>query len=162
MEQRLWRKHSRSALHSQWAHGLETELHDIAALWGELMVTTLEALLVVHDDLEDRGWAPNIYKDFKGTIKTWMLGKRPNGKWTTIKVQHQRLHIKNYTSELQQNLPDNSIAWALAIIMQSIQTCVRFFGKGNLVLQILMVTALRQAYLPMARELGAMVSHLVC
>lgn len=57
MEQRLWRKHSRSALHSQWAHGLETELHDIAALWGELMVTTLEALLVVHDDLEDRGWA---------------------------------------------------------------------------------------------------------
>lgn len=22
------------------------------------MVTTLEALLVVHDDLEDRGWAP--------------------------------------------------------------------------------------------------------
>lgn len=34
------------------------------------MVTTLEALLVVHDDLEDRGWAPLKISDLHVGEKT--------------------------------------------------------------------------------------------
>ncbi len=41
------------------------------------MVTTLETLLVVHDDLEDRGWAP--LKISRAQLKTCMLGEK--AKW---------------------------------------------------------------------------------
>jgi len=41
----------RATLHSEGAHSLEAELHDIAALGGELVATALEALLVEDDDL---------------------------------------------------------------------------------------------------------------
>lgn len=41
------------------------------------MVTTLETLLVVHDDLEDRGWAP--LKISRTQLKTYMLVKK--AKW---------------------------------------------------------------------------------
>lgn len=43
--------YSRSTLHPQGAHGLEAELHHVAALGGELMATALEALLVEDNDL---------------------------------------------------------------------------------------------------------------
>lgn len=43
--------YSRSALHPEGAHGLEAELHHVAALGGELMATALEALLVEDNDL---------------------------------------------------------------------------------------------------------------
>ena len=41
----------RSTLDSQGANSLEAELHDIAALGGELVATALEALLVEDNDL---------------------------------------------------------------------------------------------------------------
>lgn len=44
----------RSALHLEGAHGLEAELHHIAALGGELMATALEALLIEDNDLRGR------------------------------------------------------------------------------------------------------------
>jgi hypothetical protein len=47
-------KYSRSTLHPEGAHSLEPELHHIAALGGELVPTTLEALLVEDNDLRER------------------------------------------------------------------------------------------------------------
>lgn len=43
--------HSRSALHSERAHSLETKLHHIAALRGELVAPALEALFIEDNDL---------------------------------------------------------------------------------------------------------------
>ena len=47
---RIW-VNLRATLHSQGADSLEAELHDIAALGGELVATALEALLVEDNDL---------------------------------------------------------------------------------------------------------------
>lgn len=41
----------RSTLHLEGAHGLEAELHHIAALGGELVAAALEALLIEDNDL---------------------------------------------------------------------------------------------------------------
>lgn len=48
--------YSRATLHPEGAHGLESKLHHIAALRGELVAAALEALLIVDNDLlEKRG-----------------------------------------------------------------------------------------------------------
>lgn len=46
--------YSRSTLHPEGAHSLEAELHNVAALRGELMAPALEALLIVDNDLFGR------------------------------------------------------------------------------------------------------------
>lgn len=46
--------HLRSTLHLEGAHSLETELHHVAALGGELMATALEALLIEDNDLSGK------------------------------------------------------------------------------------------------------------
>lgn len=43
--------HSRSALHSEGAHSLETKLHHVGALRGKLVATALEALFIEDNDL---------------------------------------------------------------------------------------------------------------
>lgn len=44
----------RSALHLEGPHSLKTKFHHIAALGGELMATTLEALLIEDNDLYEQ------------------------------------------------------------------------------------------------------------
>lgn len=69
--------HSRSALHSEGAHSLETKLHHVGALRGKLVATALEALFIEDNDLAGK-WRQ---------LSVFILGENPENRCFRLTFQ---------------------------------------------------------------------------